>query len=367
LVYEVVRSFDGRRRRIRLKTTGTAAEPNTAAAVREARALGVDLDRGVIAAPSQVRVEDLAPLFAEHLTELVDHPERSRRRSERTVTEYGRVLRLHVVPALGRLRVSEVSARHVVSLLDAKADLSSNSRHNILSVTSALFNFAVEQEIVPRNVCRDLTRTQRPGRKTERKARRIGVEDIEAVIEEMGQPFDSIAVVLAFSGLRISECLGLRWGDIDFEAKTISVEGQLGLEGKRVETKTEESMSAVPLLPRLERELRALRSRLAEDRGLASVHADELVFQTLNGQPQSRRNALRALQNAAEKAGVEGLTLHSLRHSFGSIALQSGATVAEVAGLLRHSTPAVTVRTYLGTIDGEEDALRAKLVAGFGA
>jgi hypothetical protein len=115
-------------------------------------------------------------------------------------------------------------------------------------------------------------------------------------------------------------------------AKTITVTGQLGTNGDRVPTKTTTSSAAVPMLPALERELRAHRSRQASP-DLRFVHRDALVFCTTRGRPQSRRNALRAVQHAGDAVGLNGegretIGLHDLRHSFVAIALAKRCDVA---------------------------------------
>src|SRR5262245_1086502 len=122
----------------------------------------------------------------------------------------------------------------------------------------------------------------------------------------MSDTFRPVASTCAYAGLRISEALGLTWGDLDFDAKSINVAKQLDPDGTiRHATKTKSSTAVVPLLPALERELRAHRSRQAEiDPRL--VRRSSLVFTTSQGKPQSRRNALRALHNAGEAAGLHG-------------------------------------------------------------
>jgi integrase len=111
-----------------------------------------------------------------------------------------------------------------------------------------------------------------------------------------------IAACCALAGLRLSEALGLAWADVDFDANTIRVNRQLGIDLERVPTKTSASRAPVPLLPALERELRVHRSRQAT-RDLRFTHRDALVFSTTRGKPQSRRNALRALHHAVMRSG----------------------------------------------------------------
>jgi integrase len=75
----------------------------------------------------------------------------------------------------------------------------------------------------------------------------------------------------------VSEALGLTWGDVDLDAKTIMVSKQLSTSGERVPTKTTASRAPVPLLPALERELRTHRSRQA-GRDLRFTHRDALLL-----------------------------------------------------------------------------------------
>src|SRR5262245_57496929 len=157
--------------------------------------------------------------------------------------------------------------------------------------------------------------------------------------------------------------LALRWRDVDFNAETINVPG----------TKTEGSEASVPMLPALARELRALRERQAK-KGFDRIRSDALVFQTSRGKSPSRRNALRALQTAAVKAGLvhegqEPVGLHDLRHSLAANSFALGLTDVEVARLLRHANPRVTLTVYADLVEGETSTkLGQKLAAeGFGS
>lgn len=101
----------------------------------------------------------------------------------------------------------------------------------------------------------------------------------------------------------------------------------------------------------------------------ATVRPDELVFQTLRGKPQSRRNALRALHRAGESAGLnrdgrEPVGLHDLRHSLVANAIEHGLTAAEVAAIARHANAKVTLTVYAGLTEGGRERAVAKLAEG---
>ena len=127
----------------------------------------------------------------------------------------------------------------------------------------------------------------------------------------------------------------------------------------------------MPLLPALERELRAHRAPQAGV-DLRRTHASRLVFTTSHGKPQSRRNALGG-QKAAEAAGLspEGsqpVGLHDLRHSYVAMALDAGVTLAEAALLARHANAKVTAQVYAGLTEKAKAEVATKLVkAGVGS
>lgn len=87
--------------------------------------------------------------------------------------------------------------------------------------------------------------------------------------------------------------------------------------------------------------------------GLQRIDQDSLVFVTATGRPQSRRNALRAVNVASRHVGLwsdedgrEPVGLHDLRHSAASFYFDAGWKTREVSRLLRHANPTVTLTVY---------------------
>jgi integrase len=173
----------------------------------------------------------------------------------------------------------------------------------ILNMLSALLRFAKKAGLVERNVVRDLDRDDRPGTQRLSEPRYLSSAELARLLAELGDVFRPVILLCSLAGLRISETLGLHWGDVRFDAKTIGVWRQLDDDGTvREDTKTSASTATVQLLPALERELREHHARQAGV-DLRRVRHDQLVFTRSRGKPQSRRNALRARQRAAAKVG----------------------------------------------------------------
>ena len=94
----------------------------------------------------------------------------------------------------------------------------------------------------------------------------------------------------------------------------------------------------------------SVRSAREAQRNLAWVKPDALVFSTMRGNPQSRRNLLRAVQTAGTNIGVNGdgvepVGLHDLRHSFVAVAFAKGLSAPEIAA--RMGLCGATVRFWL--------------------
>jgi integrase len=367
-VFEAALRLGGKVRRHRLQAV-TKTD-----AIAELRRLQVDFERGETHRSVGITINDLAADFFTHMGTRIGDADPRRRRSPRTVRHYDDQLKLHVLPVLGHLLAADLRVADLRRLLDVLAakKLSPSTRTGLLSILSALMRYALKQGIVERNVVRDLDKDDRPGAGRVTEPRYLSATEVTHLLDKMGDTFRPAAAVCTYAGLRLSEALGLRWADIDFKAGTITVSAQLGLGGERAPLKTEASSATLPMLPALQQELSAHRSRVAATGLNRRLHRNSLVFTTSQGKAQGARNLLRAVQAAATAAGLNGddrepVGVHDLRHTFVAVALASGVSLAEAASLARHANAKVTAQVYAGLAENGRETAAAKLVkAGFG-
>jgi integrase len=367
-VYDAALRLGGpvRRRRLQARTKTDA--------IAELRALQVDHARGEAhRSPAEgLTLNELTRDYITHLRARTEETDPRQRRSPRTVEHYESQLRLHVLPLLGRQPVADLTVADVRRLLDGLAAkrLAPRSRGGLVGILSSVLAYGVRQGVVPHNVVRDLGRDDRPSVARKSEPRYLSPGELDTLLSRTGDTFRPVAATCAYAGLRLSEALGLRWRDLDFEAGTLTVGAQLGPDGTRVPLKTAASAATVPLLPTLAAELRAHRSRVASQ-SLDRVRPDALVFATSRGRPHGRRNVLRAVYAAGDAAGLNGdgrerVGVHDLRHSFVAVALAAGLTLPEAAALARHANPGVTAKVYAGLTDQARAGLGAKLKEAFG-
>ena len=153
--------------------------------------------------------------------------------------------------------------------------------------------------------------------------------------------------VLAGTGLRISECLALRWRDLRLDGPDPHVKVRRALvRGKLGPPKSRHGRRDVPLITRLVDELRQHHQRTEWPR------PDDYAFCTSVGTAHRPENLRRQiLLPAAEEADVAWLGFHSLRHFFASALIAEGRNVVQVSKLLGHHSPAFTLTVYAHLMD----------------
>ncbi len=198
---------------------------------------------------------------------------------------------------------------------------------------------------------RDFAAVRRP-RVTPKEATFLEPHQINALLDSARDSrYEPLFQLLLHTGLRRGEALALTWDDVDLEARLMRVRGTLvrvNGELKVLEPKSAKSRRSVPLSEPASEILIRIRQRTQSDR----LRAVQLwvdsghVFVTDIGEPCDPRNALRALTVAARRAGLEGVGLHTLRHSAASVMLSQRVPLHVVSQILGHAGISITADVY---------------------
>jgi integrase len=157
--------------------------------------------------------------------------------------------------------------------------------------------------------------------------------------------------LMAVTGMRRGETLALTWDNIDLEKGTVKVRATLSrVDGKLIvgSPKTAKSHRDIPLTENMVLALKQHRKgQVAEQLKAGSQWQNKgLVFSTELGGYVDPRNLLRGLNIAARKAGLEGIGLHTLRHSAATAMLEANTPILNVSRMLGHSSIAITIDLY---------------------
>ncbi len=159
-------------------------------------------------------------------------------------------------------------------------------------------------------------------------------------------------VLVATTGMRRGEALGLKWEDVDLRRRVVSINRTISQAsgGTRVSApKTRSSMRRVAIPNATAAVLGQWRETQREEatRFEGSWNPDGWVFTTESGTLPHPRNVLRALQVAARQAGLPAHSgVHTLRHTVATELLERGVHARAVADILGHASTQVTLDIY---------------------
>jgi len=281
-----------------------------------------------------------------------------------TVAGYDRALRLYLVPRFGRLELHAIRPSDVETMT---AELIAGGLHPATAtlyraVLSACLAAAVRDGLIVRNV----VTASRPPRIPAKARRSLSPDELRRLLATAADdPVGPAVEVLAFTGLRRGELLGLAWADLDGTRLTIRRQ-LVRLDNRRYglsEPKTASSWRTIVLPGRALDALGRQRARQTADRERAGADwqdRDGLIFTTPLGTPVHPVAFGSTFAAIATRAGLSGVTPHVLRHTAASAILAAGVPPRDAAEALGHS-PAVLMRTYAHAMPGSRERVAAAL------
>jgi integrase len=328
--------IDGKRKRKYVYAKSESEAVRKRDELRRQLQLGVDL-----AAPPRT----VAAWLDEWLRDVKSHDGTR----ESTLGRYRQVVRTHLAPGLGRIKLDRLTARDVQRFVNAlRGKVAPATVVKVHGVLRAALSDAERLDLVPRNAAKA---AKPPGLgRAERRA--LTVEEARKLLNVLiGDRLESLFVVALATGLRRGEFLGLRWSDVDLPGRVLFVRQTLqrterGLQF--VPPKTHRSTRAMPLSGLAVRALEQQRVRQAKERLAAGELWENLglVFANTIGTASEPRNVNRSFDELRRTAGLEWLHLHDLRHAFATFLLDQGEELRTVMELLGHSTIRLTADTY---------------------
>jgi integrase len=269
-----------------------------------------------------------------------------------TKTMYETLGRLHIASGeFGALSLRSVTPRHVESLLQhmAESGLSESTVRSAYAVLRTMFDGAVRDQMLGTN---PVASVKRP-KVTPKDAAYLEAGDVQRLLDAAkGQRYAGVLELLAATGMRRGEVLGLKWENVDLDRGVLNVRTTLGRVDHELRlsgTKTERSRRAIPLGPRQIDLLRSMRLRQLEERLVAGSQWTDsgLVFTTSLGTGVDGRNINHMVKRVVAKAGLEGkVSPHTLRHSAATGMLHGGIPIHAVSQALGHSSITITADTY---------------------
>jgi integrase len=268
-----------------------------------------------------------------------------------TYDSYTRIIRVHVIPTLGRVKLDKLNPLHLQTLYRERLNsgLSSRTVQYIHVVMHRALKQAVRWGLVPRNVSEAVD----PPRTHRKEMRPLSPGQARSLLEAAQEErLEALYVVALHCGLRQGELLALRWEDVDLEARTLRISRTLSRtkDGPTFTApKTARSRRTVRLTIGAMEALKRHSERQAQEIvRMDTLYQDQgLIFASEVGTPLNRHNVnYRSFKPLLKRAGLPNVRFHDLRHTCATLLLGRGVHPKFVQELLGHATIAVTLDTY---------------------
>ncbi|MGN0505100.1 MAG: tyrosine-type recombinase/integrase [Lachnospiraceae bacterium] len=294
---------------------------------------------------------------------------------ENTLSVYQEIYKVHIAPQLGKLQVSGINKLMIQRLLNtmSKNGLSANTLAKTKAILYSIFKEAMENRMISYNPCENITIKRD---KVERRV--LSYEEQKKFLAAIsGSRYEMLCILGLSTGLRIGELSGLRWSDIDFENKTLTVERTYiylhDVKNHQMRDvfhspKTKTSNRTVRLLDSTLELLKAHKEKQEREKAALGdawqpiKDGEDLVFTTKNGKPVrglnvtetlnhyveqiNRKEEAAAIKEGREPVIFERITPHTLRHTFATRAFESGIPPKVVQQILGHSSLEMTMDLY---------------------
>jgi integrase len=263
----------------------------------------------------------------------------------------------HILPRWGEMEITDVQAR-AVELWLMSLPLAPKTRVHIRGLLHQLWDYAMFRGDIP--VERNPMELVRIKGATKRKLqpRSLTVEEYQQFVGQLGEPVRTISLVCVCFGLRISECLGLKWSDVDWLGGKLRVER--GIVRQKVDdVKTIYSGRMMSIDAEMLAVLTAWRQQTEFAGDSDWIFASPVKLGRL---PVSYPHVWLSFQAAATKAGIGKLATHTMRHSYRSWLDAAGTAIAVQQKLMRHSDIRTTMNIYGDVVTDEMSQAHSKVV-----
>ncbi len=277
---------------------------------------------------------------------------------EYTAAQYRVIYDTRIKPYFGNMRIRNITALDIRKWLmdlersDSKKPLSENAKGVYFRTLSAMLGVAVKWDILDDNPCRKVTTPK----SKQSSVKALQQKDFDKLFDKLDSYRDPRVVLLiyliALTGIRESEAAGLKWQDIDFKNKSISIRREamyIPKVGIRITTpKSATSIREIFVPDILIDKLKSYKAIQDEEITIKDImYKDEgFIITQFDGSPVHPSTIRNWIKNAFKYCEVPYVTVHGLRHTYASLLIANGIDVRTTAAQLGHSSPVLTMNTY---------------------
>ncbi len=276
-----------------------------------------------------------------------------------TVRNYTERYRRNIEPVIGKKILSSVNTIHCQTIMNKMADEGYRTT-TIYQTRIALYNmldYAYQNDVIRKNPCNKMVRSDIGKRSAKKEALTLGQQKLfcETI---RGNTYEYQYRFLLQTGLRTGELIGLKWSDIDFENRTLSVNRSMEYRHSTKEWRIGEpkSKSGYRTIPLTDEAIEILRLQKKKNLSFKVIEMEwtEFVFLCKKGAPVKNSTYDTMLFKLCDKANMARFSMHVLRHTFATRCIEAGMKPKTLQTILGHSNIGITMNLYVHTTEEEK-------------
>lgn len=254
--------------------------------------------------------------------------------------------------------VNDIATNEIQSYLNTLKDYSNSTIKKIKEQFSQAFREAQNKGYIIRNPMNDIVRPK--SNKVNKTVRALEIEEQQKFTNYLmsvpvtAEPYKIAYLIEMYLGLRIGEALALRSTDINLQKNLITVNKTLSSDKNskvimKYLPKTYGGIREVPI-PSF------IRSEIITQMRIAEFNKDKQLFVDTNGEYAKPNNVNRRLKNTLKVMGIQNVTSHSLRHTYGTRCIEAGMRAVALQRLMGHTDVSITLNTYTSIFNKYKEA-----------
>lgn len=276
-----------------------------------------------------------------------------------TVRNYTERYERNIKGVIGKKLLTEVKPIHCQKIFSDMAE-EGYKTSTIYQTRIALFNmmdFAKENDVIINNPCKKSVKSDMGQPSDKKEALTIDVQK-KFLEGAKGQSYENQFRFILQTGLRTGELVGLKWDDINFENRTLTISRTMEFRYKVGEwrvgpPKSKSGYRTIPLTDEAIRILKAQKEKNSKIKVINLEWADQ-VFLCRKGEPVKNSTYDTALFKICDKVGIKRFSMHVLRHTFATRCIEAGMMPKTLQKILGHSNIGITMNLYVHITEDEK-------------